>query len=240
MEKLIHKSNTRGFFDHGWLRTYHSFSFADYYNPEKMNFGLLRVLNDDVVEPGEGFGTHPHKNMEIVTIPLKGELEHQDSAGHKEVVKFNDIQNMSAGTGVYHSEYNASDKNIVSLLQIWVLPKELNIKPRYDQMTLNPQDRKNKINTFVSPETGKGKLWINQDAYFSMCDLEKGKTITYNIKTHGNGLYIFLIEGEIQTADENIFKRDGIGIWDINEVEVKAERNSQILFIEVPMKNHSD
>ena len=238
MEKLIHKSDTRGFFDHGWLRTYHSFSFADYYNPEKMNFGLLRVLNDDVIAPGEGFGTHPHKNMEIVTIPLKGELEHEDSTGHKEIIKFNDIQNMSAGTGVYHSEYNASDKNPASLLQIWVLPKELNIEPRYDQLTLNPQDRRNKISTFVSPEKEKGMLWINQNAYFSLCELEKGKSIIYNIKYKGNGLYIFLIDGEIQAAFEKISRRDAIGLWDTDEVELKANKNSFILFVEIPMKNN--
>jgi len=236
LEKIIHKSDSRGFVDHGWLKARHSFSFADYYNPEKMNFGLLRVLNDDIVEPGMGFGTHPHKNMEIVTIPLKGKLEHRDSTGHTQIIKFNDIQNISAGSGVYHSEFNASDTEIVNLLQIWVLPKVQNIKPRYDQLTLNPEDRLNKIQTFVSPVKSQGKLWINQDAYFSLCDLEKNQNIDYKFQKKGNGVYVFLIEGEIQLANEILTGRDAIGIWDIKEISVVANINSQLLFIEIPMK----
>lgn len=239
MEKIIHKSDSRGLVDHGWLKARHSFSFADYYNPERMNFGLLRVLNDDIVEPGMGFGTHPHKDMEIVTIPLKGKLEHQDSTGHKEVIRFNDIQNMSAGSGVYHSEFNASDNEIVNLLQIWVMPKEQNIKPRYDQITLNPEDRLNKIHTFVLPEKSTGKLWINQDAYFSLCDLQKGKTVNYKINTAGNGIYIFIIEGESEIANEIISRRDAIGIWDVNAIDVNAKSDSHLLFIEIPMKDKS-
>jgi redox-sensitive bicupin YhaK (pirin superfamily) len=235
MNKIIHRSKERGHMDHGWLKTWHSFSFASYFDKDKLNFGLLRVLNDDIVEAGEGFGSHPHDNMEIVTIPLEGELEHKDSTGHVEVIKPNDVQIMSAGSGLYHSEYNHSDKNLVNLLQIWVFPKERNIKPRYDQMTLDPRDRKNKIHTFVSPVKGKEKLWINQDAYFSQCELEKSKKITYKIQKEGNGVYIFLINGQIKIEDEILSKRDAIGIWDTSDIEITAEEESRILFVDIPM-----
>ncbi len=235
MNKIIHRSNERGHMDHGWLKTWHSFSFASYFDKDKLNFGLLRVLNDDIVEAAEGFGSHPHDNMEIVTIPLDGELEHKDSTGHVEVIKPNDVQIMSAGSGLYHSEYNHSDKNLVNLLQIWVFPKERNIKPRYDQITLDSRDRKNKIHTFVSPVKGKEKLWINQDAYFSQCELDKSKKINYKIQKEGNGVYIFLINGQIKIEDEILSKRDAIGIWDTSDVEITAEEDSRILFVDIPM-----
>ena len=196
---------------------------------------MLRVLNDDIVEAAEGFGSHPHDNMEIVTIPLEGELEHKDSTGHVEVIRPNDVQIMSAGSGLYHSEYNHSDKNLVNLLQVWVFPKERNIKPRYDQITLDPQDRKNKIHTFVSPVKGKEKLWINQDAYFSQCELDKSKKITYKIQKEGNGVYVFLINGQIKIEDEVLSKRDAIGIWDTSDIEITAEEESRILFVDIPM-----
>jgi quercetin 2,3-dioxygenase len=236
MDKIIHRSDERGHMDHGWLKTWHSFSFASYFDKDKLNFGTLRVLNDDIVEPAEGFGTHPHDNMEIVTIPLEGELEHKDSTGHVEVIRPNDIQIMSAGSGLYHSEYNHSDKNLVNLLQIWVFPKERNIRPRYDQMKLNPEDRKNNIHTFVSPVKGKDKLWINQDAYFSQCELDKSKKITYKIQNSGNGVYVFLINGQIKIADETLSKRDAIGIWNTGEIEITAEEDARILFVDIPMK----
>jgi redox-sensitive bicupin YhaK (pirin superfamily) len=235
MKKIIHKAEDRGYADHGWLKARHSFSFAEYSNREKMNFGLLRVLNDDIVEPGEGFGEHPHDNMEIVTIPLEGELEHKDSTGTSGVIRVNDIQIMSAGSGVYHSEFNHSDKNLINLLQTWVFPKEQNITPRYDQITLDPGKRKNKIYTFVSPEKGKDKLWINQDAYFSLCDLDKSNSANYKIQKEGNGVYIFLIEGKIKVEDETLSRRDAIGIWETSEIIISAEENSKVLFIEVPM-----
>lgn len=235
MKKIIHKAEDRGYADHGWLKARHSFSFAEYFNREKMNFGLLRVLNDDIVEPGEGFGEHPHDNMEIVTIPLEGELEHKDSTGTSGVIRVNDIQIMSAGSGVYHSEFNHSDKNLINLLQTWVFPKEQNITPRYDQITLDPGKIKNKINTFVSPGKEKDKLWINQDAYFSLCDLDKSNSATYKIQKEGNGVYIFLIEGKIAVEDEILSRRDAIGIWETSEIIISAEENSKVLFIEVPM-----
>jgi redox-sensitive bicupin YhaK (pirin superfamily) len=221
--------------DHGWLKTWHSFSFASYFDKDKLNFGLLRVLNDDIVEAAEGFGTHPHDNMEIVTIPLEGELEHKDSTGHVEVIRPNDVQIMSAGSGLYHSEYNHSDKNLVNLLQVWVFPKERNIKPRYDQITLDPKDRKNKIHTFVSPVKGKEKLWINQDSFFSQCELDKSNKITYKIQKEGNGVYVFLINGQIKIVNEVLMKRDAIGIWDTSDVDITAEEDSRILFVDVPM-----
>jgi quercetin 2,3-dioxygenase len=235
MDKIIHRSNDRGHMDHGWLKTWHSFSFASYFDKDKLNFGTLRVLNDDIVEPAEGFGTHPHDNMEIVTIPLEGELEHKDSTGHVEVIKPEDVQIMSAGSGLYHSEYNHSDKNLVNLLQIWVFPKERNIRPRYDQMKLHPEDRKNKIQTFVSPVKAKDKLWINQDAFFSQCQLDKSQKINYKIQKEGNGVYVFLINGKIKIADEILSKRDAIGIWNKDEVEITAEEDSRILFVDIPM-----
>lgn len=235
MKTIIHKSDSRGYFNHGWLKTHHTFSFAGYYDPKRTHFGLLRVLNDDTVDPGEGFGTHPHDNMEIVTVPLEGALEHKDSTGHKEVLRVEEVQIMSAGSGLTHSEYNHSKSEPVTLLQIWVFPKERDIKPRYDQRVFSPEDRNNKIFTLVSPVKNGKSLWINQDAYFSRAKLDEGKTLAYKINKKGNGLYMFLIDGKINTADQTLETRDGIGIEDVNEISVKAEANSEILFIEVPM-----
>lgn len=234
MKKTIHRADSRGHADHGWLNAHHSFSFANYYNPERIRFGTLRVLNDDIVQPGEGFGTHPHDNMEIVTIPLKGELAHKDSTGNKEVIRTNEVQIMSAGSGLTHSEFNNSKTDEINLLQIWVFPKEKNIKPRYDQKVFKPEDRKNKIKTVVSPDDSEA-LWINQDSYFSLTNLDKEKSVSYEIKTKGNGLYVFLIEGQIEIAGEKLSKRDAVGLEDIDSVEIKADENSEVLLIEVPM-----
>ncbi len=187
MKKTIHRADTRGHADHGWLNAHHSFSFANYYNPERIRFGTLRVLNDDIVQPGEGFGTHPHDNMEIVTIPLKGELAHKDNTGNKEVIRPGEVQIMSAGSGLTHSEFNNSKTDEINLLQIWVFPKEKNIKPRYGQKVFKPEDRKNKIKTVVSPKDSDA-LWITQDSYFSLASLDKDKKVSYEIKTKGNGL----------------------------------------------------
>ncbi len=234
MKKTIHRAESRGHADHGWLNAHHSFSFANYYNPERIRFGTLRVLNDDIVQPGEGFGTHPHDNMEIVTIPLRGELAHKDSTGNKEVIRPNEVQIMSAGSGLTHSEFNNSKTEEINLLQIWVFPKERNIKPRYDQKVFNPEERINKIKTVVSP-SDKDALWINQNAYFSITSLEKEKAVNYEIKSKGNGLYVFLIEGKIEIAGETLGKRDAIGLEDLKDIEIKAAEKSEVLLIEVPM-----
>ena len=236
MKTTLHKADTRGKADHGWLNSHHTFSFASYHNPERVKFGLLRVLNDDIVQPGEGFGTHPHDNMEIISIPLKGALAHKDSTGNEHVINTGDVQIMSAGSGLYHSEYNASKKDAVNFLQIWVFPKERDIEPRYDQKTYNAQDRKNKFQVVVSPEKNSGGLWINQDSYFSLADLGKGSSVNYNIKNPGNGIYLFLIEGSVNAGGILMDKRDGLGIEDTSSIEITAEENSQLLVIEVPMK----
>jgi|WetSurMetagenome_2_1015567.scaffolds.fasta_scaffold27164_2 quercetin 2,3-dioxygenase len=234
-KSVIHRANSRGYFDHGWLKTHHTFSFAGYYDKDRVHFGMLRVLNDDIILPGEGFGTHPHDNMEIVTIPISGSLAHRDSMGHEEVIIENEIQVMSAGSGLKHSEYNASGKEEVNLLQIWVFPKEHDIEPRYDQKIFDPFLMKNEILTVVSPEKSDDTLWINQDAYFSLVELDKDKNIGYKIKSNGNGVYIFVISGQIMIEDELLDNRDGIGIEATEMVNIKAVSNSKILFIEIPM-----
>lgn len=235
MKTIMHRSNTRGHAEHGWLDSHHTFSFASYHNPERVRFGLLRVLNDDIVQPGEGFGTHPHDNMEIVSIPLSGALAHKDSTGNEHVINTGDVQIMSAGSGLYHSEYNASQKEEVNFLQIWVFPKERDIQPRYDQKTFSKAERKNKFQTVVSPEKNSSSLWINQDSYFSLADIEAGKEISYNINKKGNGVYLFVISGSAEAAGTNLDKRDGFGIEDTDKITVTAKENSEILVIEVPM-----
>lgn len=236
MKTTLHKADTRGKADHGWLNSHHTFSFASYHNPERVRFGLLRVLNDDIVQPGEGFGTHPHDNMEIVSIPLSGALAHKDSTGNEHVINTGDVQIMSAGSGLYHSEYNASKKEAVNFLQIWVFPKERDIEPRYDQRSYDPDDRKNKFQLVVSPEKESSSLWINQDSYFSLTDLEKGSSIEYKLHNPANGIYLFLIEGSIRAGDIQLNTRDGLGIEDTNSINLTAAENSQLLIIEVPMK----
>lgn len=235
MKTIMHRSNTRGHAEHGWLDSHHTFSFASYHNPERVRFGLLRVLNDDIVQPGEGFGTHPHDNMEIVSIPLSGALAHKDSTGNEHVINTGDVQIMSAGSGLYHSEYNASQKEEVNFLQIWVFPKERDIQPGYDQKTFSKAERKNKFQAVVSPEKNSSSLWINQDSYFSLADIEAGKEITYNINKKGNGVYLFVISGSVEAAGTNLDKRDGFGIEDTDKITVSAKENSEILVIEVPM-----
>jgi len=234
-KSVIHRANTRGYFNHGWLKTRHTFSFAGYYDKDRVHFGMLRVLNDDIILPGEGFGTHPHDNMEIVTIPISGSLAHRDSMGHEEVIIENEIQVMSAGSGLTHSEYNASDKEEVNLLQIWVFPKEHDIEPRYDQKIFDSYLMKNEIFTVVSPEKNEDTLWINQDAYFSLCELDEGKNIDYKIKSEGNGVYVFIINGQVTVENELLGNRDGMGIEDVNKINIKAETGSKILLIEIPM-----
>jgi quercetin 2,3-dioxygenase len=236
MKTIIHKSDSRGKADHGWLKSRHTFSFAEYHDPERVRFGLLRVLNDDIVEAGMGFGTHPHDNMEIISIPLKGALAHKDSTGNEHVINTGDVQIMSAGSGLYHSEYNASKKDEVNFLQIWVFPKEPDIEPRYEQKTFDVNDRKNKFQTVVSPEKNNRALWINQDAYFSLANLTKGTNLKYNIQHKGNGVYIFVINGSVEIAGNKLDTRDAIGIEDTDSIDISANSDSEILAIEVPMK----
>lgn len=235
MKKTIHKADSRGFADIGWLKSHHSFSFASYHNSERTRFGLLRVLNDDVIDAGMGFGTHPHDNMEIVTIPLSGEVAHQDSTGNKEVLKSGEVQIMSAGSGLTHSEFNNSKKDPLSLLQIWVFPKEEDIKPRYDQKSFDVKERENKFQTVVSPDNENEAMWINQNAYFSLGNIDNDKSVTYEIKHAGNGAYIFIIEGSVEIEGEILSKRDAIGIEDVNAIEIQSKEKSEILVIEVPM-----
>lgn len=235
MKTILHKANNRGHADHGWLNAHHSFSFASWYDPSRVHFGLLRVLNDDVVAPGMGFGTHPHDNMEIVTIPLEGVLEHKDSMGNTEVLRSGEVQSMSAGAGITHSEYNHSKSEYLKLLQIWVFPKERNIKPRYEQQKYNESQIKNTLFPIVSPDKQEGSMWINQDAYFNLGKLDKGFSLDYKMKNSAHGAYVFLIEGKIDVAGTVLEKRDGIGITEADFFSVKAIEDSFVLVIEVPV-----
>lgn len=235
MKKIIHKSESRGYADHGWLKAKHSFSFANYYDPEKMGFGLLRVLNDDIIEAGQGFGTHPHRDMEIISVPLRGELVHKDNQGHEEVIYPNDIQVMSAGSGILHSEYNYSQTEETNLLQLWILTDRAGHEPRYDQKTFSVEERKDDFVVLVSPKNGGDGLWINQNAYISRLTNDVAKNVTYNLHSDNNGIYVFVIEGEVEATDEKLSKRDAIGIWDTEKVELNAKENSDVLIVEVPM-----
>ena len=234
MKKIIHKAASRGHADHGWLRSYHTFSFASYQNSERINFGMLRVLNDDVVQPEMGFGTHPHRNMEIISIPISGALSHTDSIGNKRSIEVGEVQVMSAGTGLKHSEFNDSKINAVNFLQLWIIPEIENITPYYNQKIFEALERKNKFQVLVSPKDKQvvGSLPINQQGYISMIDLDKGFETTYDLK---NGAYFFLIEGEVLIENENLKKRDAIGIIEKNKVNIKANKSSKLLVIDVPM-----
>ena len=234
MKKIIHKAASRGYADHGWLKSYHTFSFASYQNSERMNFGMLRVLNDDVVQPEMGFGTHPHRNMEIISIPISGALSHTDSIGNKRSIEVGEVQVMSAGTGLKHSEFNDSKINAVNFLQLWIIPEIENITPYYNQKIFEALERKNKFQVLVSPKDKQvvGSLPINQQGYISMIDLDKGFETTYDLK---NGAYFFLIEGEVLIENENLKKRDAIGIIEKNKVNIKANKSSKLLVIDIPM-----
>ena len=236
MKTIIHKAANRGFQNHGWLQAAHSFSFANYYDPKKMHFGLLRVLNDDRIAGGMGFGTHGHDNMEIVTIPLKGALAHKDSLGSSGVIGPDEIQVMSAGKGIQHSEFNASATEEVNLLQIWVFPKERNIQPRYDQKKYDPALFQNNLHTVVSPEKGDDAMWINQDAFFSMGDFDAGQEFSYQIKHPGNGAYVFIISGSVDVAGEKLGSRDAIGVFDTDAFHISVSEKAKILVIDVPME----
>ncbi len=235
MKYFIERANERGHVNHGWLKSNFSFSFSEYYNPEKIHFGLLRVVNDDDIAPGTGFGTHPHDNMEIVTIPLSGALEHRDSMGHTSVIKPGEVQIMSAGSGITHSEYNHSKTEPVRLFQIWVFPREKNLQPRYDQKLFSEDDRKNKIQTLVSPDKVNDSILIHQDAWFSRLNLTEGNSSTYSLHQKGHGLFLLVINGEIEVAGEKLSTRDSIKIENMETVTVKAVKDAELLLIEVPM-----
>lgn len=234
---IIHKANTRGFANHGWLQSYQTFSFANYYNPERVHFGALRVLNDDSVAAGMGFGTHPHDNMEIISIPLEGDLQHKDSMGNIAVIKNGDVQVMSAGTGISHSEMNKSTDKPVKFLQIWVFPNKQNVTPRYGQVTLNANDRLNRFQQIVSPNEGSEGVWIHQDAWFHLGKFDQGQSVNYELKKKGNGVYAFVLSGDISIDGNELHTRDGIGIWDTENISFKINSGSEVLLMEVPMED---
>ena len=235
MNTVLHKANTRGNANHGWLNSYHSFSFANYYNPERMGFGKLRVLNDDYVKPGMGFNTHPHSNMEIISIPLEGDLEHQDSAGNVAVIKEGDIQVMSAGSGIYHSEFNKNKDKAVKFLQIWVLTNKIGVNPRYDQMTLDQSKLNNRFMQILSPNPKDDGVWIYQDAWFHLGKFSNKIIHNYKIHKKGNGLYAFILEGTASIENQKLGRQDAFGIWNTEQIKINADENSTILLLEVPM-----
>ncbi|MCX6270416.1 MAG: pirin family protein [Bacteroidetes bacterium] len=232
---VLHKAGTRGHSDHGWLDSRHTFSFAGYYDPERIHFGALRVLNDDTVAAGMGFGKHPHDNMEIISIPLEGDLEHKDSMGNTSVIRHGDVQVMSAGTGIFHSEFNPNADQPLKFLQIWVFPDRKNVTPRYDQITLNIEDRHNKLQQILSPDADDEGVWIYQNAWFHLGKFDKGLCIDYQIKAKGNGVYAFILSGKVTVNGQPLEARDGFGIWDIDQLSVVADTNAEFLLMEVPM-----
>lgn len=235
MKTIYHPANSRGFADHGWLKSHHTFSFANYYNPERMHFGALRVLNDDQVTSGMGFGTHPHRDMEIISIPLEGDLKHKDSMGTTAVIKKGEIQVMSAGTGVMHSEYNKNKDELVKFLQIWVIPNKMNVTPRYDQISIKENERINDFQQILSPNIDDEGVWIHQNAWFNMANFEAGNSKEYKIHQPGNGVYVFVLKGSAKIEDQVLETRDGFGIWETECFTLEALQNSEILLMEVPM-----
>lgn len=236
MKTVIHKADSRGMANHGWLQAKHSFSFANYYNRERMNFGVLRVLNDDIIAGGEGFGMHPHDNMEIITIPLKGDLAHSDNMGNSAVIKQGDIQVMSAGTGVYHSEFNPNADEETQLFQIWLLPNKQSVEPRYQQMAIRDVATQNSFYQVLSPNENDQGVWIHQNAWFNLGSFDKGKTDVYKLNKNENGVYLMVISGEVEVAGTVLNKRDAIGINEIESVNLQANLNSEVLLMEIPME----
>jgi quercetin 2,3-dioxygenase len=232
---ITHFRETRGLARHGWLTSWHTFSFANYYNPDRMGFGALRVINDDTVEAGMGFGTHPHRDMEIISIPLEGALQHRDSEGNSSVIKKGEVQIMSAGTGIYHSEFNASLNEQVKFLQIWVLPKKNGLKPRYEQKDFSKRNKKNKIMVIVSPDGREDSVSINQNAFFSLSDIEEGQEVIYEKKSPQNGVYIFILRGHVSLHGNEFKERDGIGLKEFEKVSLRAQAHAEVLFMEVPV-----
>lgn len=233
---ILYKADSRGYADHGWLRSHHSFSFANYRDNNRIHFGALRVLNDDYIAAGMGFGTHPHENMEIITIPLSGDLAHKDSMGNGTTIKQGDIQVMSAGTGIEHSEFNANNDIATEILQIWVFPNKVNVTPRYQQITLDKESRKNTWDQVLSPNADDKGVWVHQNAWFHMADLEEGKELDYTLKDPKNGVYLFVIEGAVQLNNFELERRDALGFWNEESFRVKANKNAQLLIMEIPME----
>ncbi|NRB84190.1 MAG: pirin family protein [Winogradskyella sp.] len=237
MKTIFHKADSRGYADHGWLKSYHSFSFAGYHNPERMNFGMLRVLNDDLVQPKMGFGTHPHQNMEIISIPLKGALSHKDSMGNKRAIEVGEVQAMSAGTGLTHSEFNDSKLKEVNFLQLWIIPEDINVKPNYEQRKFSNEGKTNQLQTVVAPKDKlEGKaLPISQQAYIYRASLDEGKSLNIDLKSKNNGIYIFVVEGAIDVENNELLRRDAIGVFDSDKVSISSKSDSDLVIVEVPM-----
>lgn len=235
MKKILHKADKRGTANHGWLNSRFSFSFANYFDPEKIHFGALRVINDDIILGGTGFGSHPHNNMEIISIPLEGGLAHKDSMGNSSVIKAGEIQVMSAGTGIEHSEYNASTTNEGKFLQIWIFPNKKDVIPRYDQLQIEASHINNKFGQILSPYSDDDGVWVHQDAWFHIGDFTEVKELTYKLKNANNGVYAFLIEGEVEIFGETLSKRDALGVWEVDNLPVKVQANAKLLLIEIPM-----
>lgn len=233
---ILHKAADRGHANHGWLDSYHTFSFGSYYNPEMLNFGALRVLNDDTVSGGRGFGDHPHDNMEIISIPLEGDLEHEDNLGNIAVIRKGDVQIISAGTGVFHSEKNKNTNEQVQFLQIWLFPNKLNGAPRYDQVSLDVNDRHNNFQQILSPNADDSGVWVQQDAWFSLGKFDQGFQTKYAVKKPGNGVYAFVIDGNVTINGQQLHRRDGFGIWDIDQLNFKADSSAEVLLMDVPMQ----
>jgi redox-sensitive bicupin YhaK (pirin superfamily) len=235
IKTIFHPAGSRGLVDLGWLKSYHTFSFGNYYNPERINFGALRVLNDDTVAGGKGFGDHPHDNMEIISIPLGGGLKHHDSMDNIAVISDGDIQVMSAGTGIFHEEHNDDHDEDVQFLQIWIYPNQLNVTPRYDQLTLDKSARRNRLQQILSPNPGDEGVWIYQDAWFYLGDFDKGLPVNYKLNLKGNGVYLFLINGQAEVNGQQLSARDGLGLWDLDELTINVSERSEFLLMEFPM-----
>ena len=235
MKTIFHQSESRGHANHEWLDTHHTFSFANYYNPERVHFGALRVLNDDRIDGGEGFGLHPHDNMEIITIPLSGALEHKDSMGNSGVIQSGDIQVMSAGTGIFHSEYNKNKDIDAQILQIWVIPNKKNVTPRYDQISIADIAKPEELYQILSPDPADQGVWIHQQAWFHLGELSEGWAGKYTLKASNTGVYLFVIEGNVTVAGQELNPRDGLGIWETDSIELKTTSKTKLLIMEVPM-----
>jgi redox-sensitive bicupin YhaK (pirin superfamily) len=236
MKTVFHSSSSRGHANHGWLNAKHSFSFASWYNPDRVHFGALRVLNDDEVSPGMGFGMHPHDNMEIITIPLEGAIQHKDSMGNSAVIKAGEIQIMSAGTGILHSEFNPKHDEALKLFQIWIIPNKRNVKPRYTQFKIDSEKMQDNFLQLVGNEINDHGSWIHQDAWLSMVEISKNNPIEYNFNDENSGVYFMVISGKVNIANQNLEQRDALGVWNTNKVTIIAEESSKVLAIEVPME----
>ncbi len=236
MKSTIHRAATRGNANHGWLNSYHSFSFAGYYEPTRMHFGALRVLNDDTVAAGMGFGKHPHDNMEIISIPTFGDLKHKDSMGNETIIKEGDIQIMSAGTGIAHSEMNANRDKEVRFFQIWLMPNKKNVEPRYDQYTIDVNKMHNNLLQILSPDADDEGVWVHQDAWFNIGQLDANVEATYKLNKATNGVYAFVIEGDVTINGISLNRRDGLGIEDAGQLDIKADSDARLLLMEIPIR----